>query len=188
MSQEEENQKRLEAQREADEENNRARETSQQKKSLRKLASEIAREAGVTDTEHLRKFIRLIDIFFAVAIMTSLLKDIFDFLGNAIPYLYLICVVFAFMASIVTWAAMLICGAGLRQHKRRSLMKSIFTRNKLAILFAGTILEILPILNFFPIETVTTFAIFILILKERRESAAEEERETAQLANVYAQI
>ncbi len=186
MSKEEENQQRLEAQRAADAEKKRELEVNKQKKSLGKLANEIAREAEVTDTEHLRKFIQLTDFFFAIAIMSSLLKDIVDFVANAVPGLQLLGVVTAFMAGIITWAAMLLCGAGLRQSKKRSMIKSIFTPDKWKVLIAGTVLEMLPIIDFLPLETITTFVIFILILKNRREAAAEEQREAARMTAAYA--
>jgi hypothetical protein len=187
MPQEHEYQQQLEEQREFDRENKEKLEAGRQKKSLRKLASEIAREAGVTKASNLWKQLRLTDMFFAVALISSLLKDILDFVGNTNPVLFIICIISAFMASIVTWAAMVICGAGLRQRKKRKLMKSIFTPNKWALLVGGTIFEILPVLDFLPVETLTTFVIFIVILKERRESEAEEQEEAAQMANAYAQ-
>lgn len=184
MSQEEENQQRLEAQREVDEENNRAREASRKKKSLLKLAGEVAREAGISNPRSLAEFIEIRDIFFAIAIMSSLLKDILDPFGSA---LFGLCIVTGLMASGVTVASMFVCGAGLGLHaKEKSLAGKIM--NKWSILAAGTIFEMIPMIDFLPIETVTTFVIFIYILKERRAKAIylEQQKALAQMASVYA--
>ena len=86
------------------------------------------------------------------------LKDIFDagFIGTLLtPFLF-----------IMTIMAMLVSG-----------VKKFFGKKKLITLFLGNLLEMIPILNFLPLETVTTFLIYVFILQERKETQSEQAEE-----------
>ncbi len=153
------------------------------KKSLGKLAGDVAKEAGVSSPSSLISSIGLLDIFFVVAIMTAILKDLLDFL--AIGSLPVIGTALTFMASITIIAAMFICGSSSSsKSKGKKITEKV--AKKWGTLAAGTLFEMLFGLNFMPVETVTAFIIYIFILQERKEFAEEQEQEMAGIAGEYA--
>jgi nucleoside permease NupC len=125
-------------------------------KSMAKNAKKIAKD--VSSAVSLISFIQVIDIFFLLTIVLSGLKDIFDagFIGTLLtPFLF-----------IMTIMAMLVSG-----------VKKFFGKKKLITLFLGNLLEMIPILNFLPLETVTTFLIYVFILQEKKETQSEQAEE-----------
>ena len=149
------------------------------KKSLGKLAVDIAREAGISNPRVLIGFILLNDLFFFFAIMMALLKDISDFVGiGSIP---VIGTAVTLITSITLICAMLICGTPLRsvrKNKKTGRDLALKTVQKWGTLAAGTMFELIFGLNFLPIETITAFVIYLFILKERKEAYEAQQEET----------
>ncbi|HAI73959.1 MAG TPA: hypothetical protein DCS28_03775 [Candidatus Moranbacteria bacterium] len=150
-----------------------------------KLSSDNNKRAAASQAFSLIGFIEIIDIFFIVAIMTAVLKDVLDFLAvGSIP---VIGTALTFMASITIIAAMFICGSrSSSKSKGKKITEKI--AKKWGTLAGGTIFEMLFGLNFIPVETITAFVIYIFILQERKEAAEErqQEREMAGMTGGYA--
>lgn len=172
MSQEEEHKKNLEQERSTPEgeqpekkdqpgkdQDKNTSEDKKPKKSLGEMAKDAKKIAkDVSSAMSLLGFIQVIDIFFLLTIILSGLKDIFDagFIGTLLtPFIF-----------IMTIAVMLVSG-----------VKKFFGRRKLITLFLGNLLEMIPILNFLPLETLTTFLIYVFILQERKETQSEQAEE-----------
>jgi hypothetical protein len=101
------------------------------------------------------------DVFFASAIISSMLKDITDagIIGTILTPLNL----------IVTLAAMLICGSN-----------NLFGKRKATTLLLGNLFEILPGLNFLPVATLSTILIYVFTLRERKEKSLEQKKKKAE--------
>jgi len=158
------------------------------KKSLGKLAGDIAKEAGIKNPSALLSFILLNDLFFFFAIMIALLKDISDFVGiGSIP---VIGTAITLITSITLIVAMLICGTSagsVRKKKKQAKNIALKAGQKWGTLAAGTMFELIFGLNFLPIETITAFLIYVFILKERKEAdKAEREDESPETSPEYA--
>lgn len=137
-------------------------------KSLKNLAGDIAKEAGISNPASLIGFILPNDLFFFFAIMIALFKDISDFfLIGSIP---LIGTIVTILASITLFFAMLISGASFKNFKNKKDNKKLAIKvgKKWGTLAAGTIFEMLFGLNFIPIETISALLIYFFILQERK--------------------
>lgn len=160
------------------------------KKSLGKLAGDIAKEAGIPDPASLIGFIMLNDLFFFFAMMMALLKDILDptAIGSAPP----VGTILTLMVAITLGFAMLICGTpikSVRKNKMGAKEIALKVTRKWGTLAAGTIFETLFGLNFLPVETLTAFIIYIFILKERKETYEawqKESQENSEISTEYA--
>ncbi|MFA5961415.1 MAG: hypothetical protein WC848_01890 [Parcubacteria group bacterium] len=165
MSQEEDNQRRLEAERESSQEKKETppeEEKKQTKKgegkpkaSIKKLSKNIASAASLIG------FIETRDIFFITAITMALLKDIFD--------LGIIGTILTPLTFILTVAAMLVCGES-----------HYFGKKKATTLLLGNLIEFLPGLNFLPMETLSTVLIYVFLLQERKDASAEKKSTQAE--------
>jgi hypothetical protein len=150
------------------------------KNSLNKIAKNVATSISIIG------LLEITDIFFLVAIMAAMAKDILDCL--VIPAFPVIGTALTLMASFTIMAAMFICGAS---STHRSKMENLVGKavKKWGVLAAGTCFEFFFGLNFIPTETVTAVIIFVFILQERkvsREEQKKEEEENAQMAGAYA--
>jgi hypothetical protein len=106
--------------------------------------------------------IEIRDVFFVVAIMAAMLKDISDYV--AIGSLPLIGTALTLMASITIIVGMLVSGSYKSRKKNKALKGSI---KKWMILGGGTLMEIVFGINFLPMETITALLTFGLTLMER---------------------
>ena len=161
--------------------------TRKNKKSLRKLAGDVAKEAGISNPAGLFKFILLNDLFFFFAIMMALLKDILDEAGFSIPPIGFVTTI---MASITLMLAMLICGASIKQVRNKNKNKKLALKivRKWGTLAGGTLFETVFGLNFLPVETLTACIIYFFILQERKiayEAWEEEQREAQEQAEDF---
>lgn len=111
-------------------------------------------------------FIESRDIFFLLAITMAMLKDIFD--------VGLIGMIATPLILIITIVAMFVCGSN-----------NFFGKKKATTLLLGNLFEILPGLNFLPLETLSTILIYIFLLQERKE-AHQKQKERVALAGEYA--
>ncbi len=157
--------------------------TSNPKDQAKKIAKNIATAASLIG------LLEITDLFFLVAIMAAIIKDILDCL--VIPALPIIGTALTLMASFVIIASMLICGSS--SVKSKSSKVNDFASKavkKWGVLATGTCFEFFFGLNFIPTETVTAIIIFVFILQERktaREERRQEEGEKAEMNyGVYA--
>lgn len=99
------------------------------------------------------------DLPFVVAFLAAGLKDLLDFtLIGSLPG---IGTVLTIMCSICIGMMMLLAGMG----GKGKVVKGVLQR--MGMLGAGTIAEFIPGLNFFPVETVTVFVIYVMTLAGR---------------------
>lgn len=120
----------------------------------------LATPQGIFSLAKQINFLSDIPYFFAMG--AAMLKDLTDLvLVGSLPGLG---TVISLCASIFIFMMMLLVGAGEKRKMATGLLK------KGGTLFAGTILEFVPALNFVPIETFTVIVIYILTLLDRRRS------------------
>ncbi|EKE25140.1 MAG: hypothetical protein ACD_5C00274G0001 [uncultured bacterium] len=102
------------------------------------------------------------DIPYVAAMGAAILKDGSDLvLIGSLPG---IGTVISICASIFIFMMMLLVGAGEKRKMAMGILK------KGMIIFAGTLLEFIPGLNFVPIETLTIFVVYCMTLSERKHS------------------
>jgi hypothetical protein len=168
MSQEEDNKKQQLEQERANSRNEKEKPSDQQKKNADSLSNprpsfkKIAKD--VASAISLPSFIEIRDVFFAFAVMMTMLKDILDigFIGTLLTPLTL----------IITIAAMLICGSS-----------NFFGKKKAITLITGSIIEFIPILGALPAGTFSDILIYILILKERKDASEEQKEKQAKISS-----
>ena len=141
---------------------------SASKNSSVKDTSNLAKDISAMKTPmgalSLTKQINLLaDAPYVAAIGAALLKDILDeVMIGSLPglgtVLTICCSIFIGMMML------LVSGTGKRKNAS-SAMK------KIATLVGGTIVEIIPGINFIPIETATVIFIYFMVLSERKNSS-----------------
>jgi len=106
----------------------------------------------------------LADIPYVAALGAAILKDIFDlgtFVSIVLPFIFsVLCGIFIFMMMLLVGAA----------GKRKGASKML---SKIGILGFGTIVDSIPGLDVFPVETATVIAIYVMELIERKNAARE---------------
>ena len=142
---------------------------------VRSLAQNAATPAGVAKSgikeaklafslgKHLNPFI---DWLFGIGLSLAILKDILDFVG--IGSLPAIGTVITFCVSFLIGLIMFIVGAGGAKKAIRGMMK------RFGVLAGGTGVEMFFGINFLPVETALTVAVFYMTLRDRALSAQEE--------------
>ncbi len=102
------------------------------------------------------------DIPYAAALGAAILKDLLDlvFIGS-LPGLG---TVITALCSIFIFMMMILVGAGGKKKAVNGLLK------RSGLLMVGTIVEFVPGVDFFPAETVTVAAIYVLTLLERKNA------------------
>lgn len=109
----------------------------------------------------------LADMPFAAALGVAMLKDLVDLAtwGTVVlPF------VFSALCSIFIFMMLLLVGASRKRKGASNMLKMI------GVLAAGGIVDSIPGLNILPIETITVFAIYVLVLIERKNTQEEEEK------------
>jgi len=125
-----------------------------------KKAADTAK-SGIALLRHIDMFK---DWLFLLAFFAALLKDISDFaLIGSFPGWG---TVISICCSIFIFFVLLLAGAGGKRNAIKGMVKKI-----LAMLF-GTLVELLPGLNFMPVETIVVVYIYFIVLGERK---SEEE-------------
>ena len=120
-----------------------------------------AAKSGIALLRHIDMFK---DWLFLLAFFAALLKDISDFaLIGSFPGWG---TVISICCSIFIFFVLLLAGAGGKRNAIKGMVKKI-----LAMLF-GTLVELLPGLNFMPVETIVVVYIYFIVLGERK---SEEE-------------
>lgn len=106
-----------------------------------------------------------LDWLFGIALAMAILKDILDLIGvGSLPG---IGTVVTLIVSGTIGFIMLITGSSGKRGVARSFLKRYGT------LVAGTFVELLFGVDFFPIETAMVIIIYVMTLKERRKSSLE---------------
>lgn len=153
---------------------NRARQGSGSKNEADK-AMDLAQDAAKIATPMgalsvLKQVDFLGDIPYALAIGAAILKDISDtvFVGS-LPGLG---TVISILCSIFIFMMMLLVGAGEKRKMAMGIIK------KGLVIFAGTLLEFIPGLNFVPIETVVAGMVYFMALSERKHSKDNQDKQT----------
>jgi hypothetical protein len=98
------------------------------------------------------------DLPFMAALMFAILKDLFDFLFNATVILGML---FSVLCSIFIFMMLLLAGSGDKRKKAGGLLR------KGIALIGGGLADSLPGFGFLPIETLTVFLIYAMVLQER---------------------
>jgi hypothetical protein len=107
-----------------------------------------------------------LDWTYGIALTAALFKDISDLTGlGSLP---IIGTLITIIVWFVIWFIMFITRAGMK----RMMVK--FIVRKLGVLFGGTFIEFIPILNFFPTETLIVVVVFYLLLRERKEADLQD--------------
>jgi high-affinity Fe2+/Pb2+ permease len=111
------------------------------------------------------------DWMYGIAIFFAILKDILDFL-NLTGIGYIIVFVATICCSIIIAMAMLLGsfanGAGRAQQK---MIRSWLT------LLIGTTVELIPGVDFIPLETFTVLVVYFMLLADRKVAREEQEQE-----------
>ena len=149
-------------------------EKRQQYRSMRQAApsakaNEIRAMAGTLSPMEglsLLKQINLMGDFpYMLAFFSALLKDISDFvLIGSLPG---VGTVLSICCSIFIVMMMLIVGAGEKKKVAGTWVKKIIT------LSGGTILEMLPVIDFIPVETLTVGGLYLMTLVDRKNSQGQ---------------
>lgn len=125
------------------------------------------------------------DWLFAIAFMAALLKDILDIVNTALIAAgglgAALIFIFTVMASLVIIITIYLTGSYSKTKKARSSAEKFKITaspllKKLLLLAGMTMVEIIPIVDLFPLETVTVYFIVKMTLVERKlnaEKAAE---------------
>lgn len=124
----------------------------------------------------------LADWMYGLALMAAILKDLLD-ISQATGILYILVLVTTLCCSIFI-AMMMILGSFTHSGTGRVQRKII---RSWLVLLSGTTAELLFGVNFLPIETLTVFIIYGLMLMERKQAQNEEkEKERALPGSGYA--
>lgn len=155
MPQEDEHKNKLEQARTNDENNEEKQPAQKNTKPEKPKASLKKFSKNVASAVSLMSFVEVRDVFFMTAIMMAMLKDVIDtgLIGTLLTPL----------TFIMTVAAMLVCGSN-----------NVFGKKKATTLLLGNLFEIIPGLNFLPIETLSTILIYVFILQERKDARAKQ--------------
>jgi magnesium-transporting ATPase (P-type) len=113
------------------------------------------------------------DIFFVMAVIFALMKDLVDITVGLLPIIgQVLALVVSILCAIFIFLIMLLLGA----NKAKSAIK------RMLLLLTGSLVDLLPGINFFPIETAIVIIAFLMILKERREKAEAQKNIQTQSA------
>lgn len=116
-------------------------------------------------------YIELFDVLFAFVLMFAVLKDLADIFISLIPYIGLILSLFvSIFCAIFIFLIMFFLGAGANKKIAR----------RLVVIFVGTLIDTVPLVNFFPTETAIVIITFFMVLKERKEKAEEKKQKESQ--------
>jgi hypothetical protein len=127
------------------------------------------------------------DWLFAITFMVAMLKDILDIINTALIAAggigAALIFIFTVMASTIIIITIYLTGSSSKtKGARASAKKFKITASplfkKLLLLAGMTIVEIIPIVDLFPLETVTVYFIIKMTLVERKLNA-EKEKEVA---------
>jgi hypothetical protein len=117
------------------------------------------------------------DIFFALALIFALLKDLVDITIGLVPVIgHILALIMAILCGIFIFLIMLILGA----NQMRAIAK------RAVIIFLGSLADTIPVVNFFPVETCVVIISYFMILSERKEIAEKQKKEQPSAQNAYA--
>ena len=133
-------------------------------------AKNIGKTATPMGAMSLFSQIQINDAIFTIAVMAAMLKDVSDL--TMIGSLPGIGTALTLCATITIGLFTIMIGGGNAQKKVKGMMTG--STKKLGTLILGSLCEFLFGLNFLPIETLTAVVIYIIILFERKQSAAEQ--------------
>jgi hypothetical protein len=127
-----------------------------------KVAKDLASVATPVGALSLLKQINFLgDMPYIAAMGAAMLKDLLDFV--AAPTIIL-SALFSALCTIFIFMMMLLVGSGGKKKVANNLLK------KVAILGTGGIADSIPGIDFFPIESITVVAIYVMVLIERKNA------------------
>lgn len=135
----------------------------------KKLNDTIASAAA---TFSLAGQIQLMDILFVFAITFAIIKDASDiFIAGG---LWGLGTILSWLCSIMGGLYMWLIGQGTTVSKKKAKGFLNGPAKRFAILLAGTLVESFVLaINFLPVQTITFFIMYFMILKERAQSKQE---------------
>lgn len=140
---------------------------------LKKSFKDIS-PAGIVS---LLTYIEFFDVLFALAFIFALLKDFSDIVISLIPYVgQILSLIISVFCAIFIFLVMFVVGS----RKAKALAK------RSLMLALGSLADVVPVLNFFPIETAVVIIAYFMILKERKEQAEEKKQQIETAQEAYA--
>ena len=130
-------------------------------------AKNLAKSATSWGAISLMSQVKISDFSYFLALIAAILKDLLD-LAEATGIGYALVVILTFLASIFIAFMMILAsfsegGQGSQRIKRKIIRSWL-------ILIAGTIIELIPGIDFLPIESLSVVIIFALALSARKEA------------------
>jgi len=120
-----------------------------------------------TNLASLLAYVELFDVLFVFVLIFAILKDLADMFISLIPLIgFVLSLFISVFCAIFIFLIMFFLGAGAN----KKLAK------RLVIIFVGTLVDTVPLISFFPIETAVVIITFFMILKERKEKAEENKQ------------
>jgi len=138
-----------------------------------------------------------IDWLFGIALILAILKDVLDFINNALIAAggtgLILITISTFIISLAIGFIIYLTdrtGSGYRKLRatkiaKRKAKKIYGLLSRILLLFGVSLVEIIPAIDLLPLETIAVYFIFILTLKERRIND-EIRREEAKIATEMA--
>ena len=111
------------------------------------------------------------DWMYGLALFAAILKDLLDIV-EATGIGYILVVVTTFCTGIFI-AMMMLLGSFSNNSGGKKQQKII---RSWLVLFGGTIIELIPGIDFVPIETLTVIIIYVLLLSSRKQNKEEYEK------------
>jgi len=129
------------------------------------------KDISPTGLASLLRYFNLFDVLFIFVLIFAILKDLADIFISLIPYIGLILSLFiSIFCAIFIFLVMFFLGAGANKKIARRLI----------VILVGTLIDTVPLISFFPTETVVVIITFFMILKERKEKAEENKQKESQ--------
>jgi len=119
------------------------------------------------------------DWMYGLAMMAALLKDFLNPL-EVTGILYILIIVLTFCTSIFIFFMLLLGSfseSGGGRSARRRGKKSAAMMKRGLVLMGGTIVDLLPGINFIPWEFITVLIIYAMVLMARKQAKEEEKQE-----------
>jgi hypothetical protein len=139
-------------------------------KDFKKILKSVSPSGILSLLEYVNPFL---DVFFAMALIFALLKDLVDITVGLIPIVgQILAFIIALLCGIFIFLIMLILGA--------NQMKAIAKRSLVIIL--GSLADAIPVINLFPVETAVVIISYFMILNERKTLAEEKQKAEQQFA------
>jgi len=132
------------------------------------------------------------DWLFGIALIFAILKDILDLINNFLITAggvgWLLIMIFTSFCTIIIGLIMLLTGSSNKrtaaEKKAKGISKKIWKR--ILLLLGFSLVEILPVIDLLPMESIVVLVIFWMTLKERRANAQGEKEEATPAQAQYA--